>query len=385
MSHIKIRTNAGAGSNLVRPRPQGDPQFGLWVSNQDKFSAYVRTDVLDFIKRNGDTAAPNETIGLLAGRVCHDPVSGPYTLVMAAENAVPGEFEADPGHVKLKAAGQTLVRRRLEDTHPDREIIGWYHSHPDNAPIFSPVDAREQQTWNDQNSIGIVYSTDGEGAESFGVYRGPDSVRLRPLPNLGTKTAPNPQPSPHSQPIAGYLTPRSEPLKAEENIVTSTPAARLPRVQIAVAIMIVVIWLVQTYGLYRLDRRVAFTEGRLHELTATFSAFERPREQAPVQLSSAASAASQSSASQADGPELHVPVKPLTPAPTPRQQPAPSHSRRQTRSEARSTANTKKRKNVKKATKSETAETSSKDKASTAATTPDPKPANDPKPKATPK
>src|SRR6185437_13973708 len=98
MPNIKIRTRPSAVSNLVRPRPQDDGQFGLWISEHDKFSAYVHADVLDFIKRNGDTAAPYETIGLLAGRVCHDLVYGPYTLVMVAENAVHGEFEAGRGH-----------------------------------------------------------------------------------------------------------------------------------------------------------------------------------------------------------------------------------------------------------------------------------------------
>lgn len=50
MANIKIRTHTGAVPDLVRPRPQDDGQFGLWVSDRDKFSAYVHADVLDFIK-----------------------------------------------------------------------------------------------------------------------------------------------------------------------------------------------------------------------------------------------------------------------------------------------------------------------------------------------
>ena len=68
MSNIKIRTRSGPAVHLVRPRPQDDGKFGLWVSEHDKFSAYVHGDVLDCIKRNGDTASPHETIVGLSGK-----------------------------------------------------------------------------------------------------------------------------------------------------------------------------------------------------------------------------------------------------------------------------------------------------------------------------
>jgi hypothetical protein len=69
------------------------------------------------------------------------------------------------------------VRRRLEAAHPDREIIGWYHSHPHHEARFSPVDAREQSAWTDPNQVGIVFSAT-QRDEPFGVYRGPGATRL---------------------------------------------------------------------------------------------------------------------------------------------------------------------------------------------------------------
>jgi len=381
MANIKIRTRSGAGQHLVRPRPQEDGHFGLWVSDADRFSAYVHADVLDFIKRNGDTAAPHETIGLLAGRVCHDPVNGPYTLVMAAENAMSGEFESGPGHVKLKGIGQTHLRRRLEEAHPDREIVGWYHTHPNHQPVFSPVDAKEQQTWNDQNSIGIVYSTDGSGAESFGVYRGPHSVRLRPAREIPTRTIPTPQqllPADDAPPQ--HLTPRPEPLELKENVILTTPAARSMRMKILIFSLVAIIYLAPVFGLYRLDRRLAFAEGRLHQLSVMSPAYERPREPAPAPSSSPAPVTSESSAAQTDGPELRVPVKPLTPAP--RQQSSPTRRQAQTPPSRHTTTPNKKtaEKTAKKSDKSTTQKPTT-----TAASTSNSKPAKEPIPKATPK
>lgn len=188
---------------------------------------------------------------------------------MAAENALPGEYEATTGDVKLKAVGQTRVRRRLEDVHPDREIIGWYHSHPNYAPVFSYVDAHQQKTWNDQNSIGIVYSTDGEGAESFGVYRGPDAVLLRAvreLPITVTGTTQKIEVVAPPQATAISLTPRSEPPVVKEILHTSIPAAGLTRIQIVILSIFAIISVAQVFGIYRLDRRLAFTEGRVHQL-----------------------------------------------------------------------------------------------------------------------
>lgn len=380
MANIKIRTRSGAGQHLVRPRPQEDGQFGLWVSDADHFSAYVHADVLDFIKRNGDTAAPHETIGLLAGRVCHDPVNGPYTLVMAAENAISGEFESGPGHVKLKAIGQTHLRRRLEDAHPDREIVGWYHTHPNYQPVFSPVDAKEQQTWNDQNSIGIVYSTDGSGAESFGVYRGPESVRLRPAREIPTRTIPTPQqllPADGAPPR--HLTPRPEPLEIKENVILTAPAARAMRMKILIFSLVAIIYLAPVFGLYRLDRRLAFAEGRLHQLSMISPAYERPRETGPAQSSSPPAVTSESSTSQTDGPELRVPVKPLTP----RQQ---SPTRRQAQTPpSRRTATPDKKTTERAAKKAGSDKPTAQKQTTTAASTSNSKPAKEPIPKATPK
>lgn len=177
MANFIARTKTGPPSPLVRPRPSENDNFVPFSAEGDGFSVYVHREVLEYIERESRHAAPNETIGLLAGRVCRDPAHGPYTLIMAADSARTDEVEASPGHVHISASGNASVRHRLEETHPDREVVGWYHSHPRYPARFSQVDNAEQSTWNDPNHVGIVFSGTGE-PDPFGVYRGPEAVRL---------------------------------------------------------------------------------------------------------------------------------------------------------------------------------------------------------------
>lgn len=172
-------------------RPADDAKFTVFSSPQDGFQAYVYEEVLKIISGEMADAAPNETIGLLAGRVLRDS-RGPYTLVLAAQGARGHEIEATPSHVGISASGHAQVRSRLEATAYGYDIVGWYHSHPRYPARFSPVDVTEQSTFRDKNHVGIVVSGIDE-REPFGVYRGPKAFLLVapkrvPLPRLLTQT-----------------------------------------------------------------------------------------------------------------------------------------------------------------------------------------------------
>ena len=111
------------------------------------------------------------------------------------------------------------------------------------------------------------------------------------------------------------LTPRPEPLDARQSSLAKTPAARSMTIQVAIlSIMCGVL----AYGLFRIERRLSFTEKRVLELSAAeptparFSSTSEPRQSASE--SSASPADEQTN--QIDGPDLRLPVKPLTPETT---------------------------------------------------------------------
>jgi proteasome lid subunit RPN8/RPN11 len=163
-------------------RPKQDETFIVFASENDGFEVLLHQNVQETIRREALEAVPNETIGLLAGRVVRDE-RGPYTLVLAATGARPNEVEATPSHVRISASGHAQVRSRLESFAHGLDIIGWYHSHPRFPARFSPVDITEQSTWRDPNHVGIVISGIDRN-EPLGVYRGPKSNLMVPKTNL---------------------------------------------------------------------------------------------------------------------------------------------------------------------------------------------------------
>lgn len=174
-------------------RPRNDSNFTVFASDKDGFEAYVLHTVLNKIDAELVRASPVETIGLLAGRVLRDS-GGPYTLVLASQDARGDETEATPGHVRISATGHANLRRRLEMTAYGLDLVGWYHSHPRFPARFSSVDTTEQSTLTDPNHLGIVVSGIDD-LKPYGVYRGPAAIQLvsqtsirRPITHYASKS-----------------------------------------------------------------------------------------------------------------------------------------------------------------------------------------------------
>lgn len=169
-------------TTLWRPRPPADGarmiQFG---PDNDQFEVFIEAAVFKFISDEMKAWSPDETIGILGGRVCKDD-RGPYTLVLAAVAATRDEAKVSPGHVRLGGEFDAALRRRLEVSFPALEVVGWYHSHPRFRALFSEPDRMNQRTWSNPNHLGIVVSG-LEGSEKFGVYRGPEATKLQRSPS----------------------------------------------------------------------------------------------------------------------------------------------------------------------------------------------------------
>ena len=245
-------------------RPARDEKFIVFMSEHDGFAAFIHQDVRDDIFHEVHKAMPNETIGLLAGRVMRDE-HGPYTLVLSAECARHDEVEATPSHVRISAAGHAQVRSRLESSAYGLDIIGWYHSHPRFPARFSPVDKTEQSTWRDPNHLGVVISGN-DMREPIGVYRGPEAALLIPA-----KTEKHEQKA-TAQPDAPVISSaveegKEEPIATVESAPTvveaRTKGLRSETALKLLSLMLTVAMLILAIGFNRLDSRVAAVEKRL--------------------------------------------------------------------------------------------------------------------------
>jgi proteasome lid subunit RPN8/RPN11 len=249
-------------------RPTRDENFVVFTSEDDGFTVFIHRDVTDDISHKAHEAAPNETIGLLAGRVMRDE-RGPYTLVLAAEGARRDEVEATPSHVRISARGHAQVRGRLESSAYGLDIIGWYHSHPRYPARFSSVDVTEQSTWRDQNHLGIVISG-SDAREPLGVYRGPHAALLTPV--MSELPPPPPPPTIAVQAETALISPHVEEHKekpvATTNSVAPAVATRLLRlrsegVQRFLLLAFGIGLLAMVVSLVRLNYRIAEVEKKL--------------------------------------------------------------------------------------------------------------------------
>ena len=312
MANIKIRTK----HNGPRPRPDDNAALEAFVADGDGFRAYVHSGVLDSIREHAKVAGRNETIGLLMGRICRDLKGGPYTLVMVAEGAKEGEYESTPSYVELSTEGQLSVRRRLEDTHPDREIVGWFHTHPSYSPHFSSVDTDQQRTWNDPDHIGIVYSGISP-TEPFGVYRGPDAIRLR---RRQAERHSRESESRSDLPNQNQTATRSELEPPGEDVMTSSHS-RNRNLGTAILSGVVLVYIVLFGYLYWIGHRVSLIEARVTELS-DFKAVGQSPNDAGKSLTTSEPEAQSDKVSQTatekgskipltEGPQLRSPANPL--------------------------------------------------------------------------
>lgn len=101
------------------------------------FRVAVARSVLNEIKEHARSELGAEICGVLVGNVFRDR-NRPYLHI---EASIRGE------HATNEASGVTFtaetwahVQETLEEKHPDKRIVGWYHSHPDFGIFLSDLD-----------------------------------------------------------------------------------------------------------------------------------------------------------------------------------------------------------------------------------------------------
>jgi proteasome lid subunit RPN8/RPN11 len=161
-------------------RPAGHPDYVPYDAAAVTSVVYIHRVALEQMRTIALQSAPNETIGVLMGRPCQDD-QGTYTLVMAVEQAIPGEYVGTPGSVRISGAGRAAMKARAAQRWPGWEDVGWFHTHPHSPARFSATDYDEQTTLL-AHQVGVVASgrsfLNGDDAEPLGVYLGPSGHRL---------------------------------------------------------------------------------------------------------------------------------------------------------------------------------------------------------------
>jgi len=101
------------------------------------FQVLMRQSVLNEIYRHGRSVDRIEVGGMLVGNVYRD-ASGPF---LSIEAVVRGEqAAARDTQVTFTAETWQHIQKIMDDTHPTKRIVGWYHTHPGFGIFLSDMD-----------------------------------------------------------------------------------------------------------------------------------------------------------------------------------------------------------------------------------------------------
>jgi proteasome lid subunit RPN8/RPN11 len=96
--------------------------------------------VVDAIQAHGEAAYPNEGVGLLLGRATGDEKTAEAILPLA--NTWPAEEQFH----RYQVSGEDMLTAEREAARQGREVLGFFHSHPDHPAEPSRFD-HEWATW----------------------------------------------------------------------------------------------------------------------------------------------------------------------------------------------------------------------------------------------
>jgi len=90
----------------------------------------------DEMRRHGEETYPHECCGVLLGQM-----DGDERLVTSIARC--GNTRDDSPHNRYNIDPRDLVRIQREGRERGQDIVGFYHSHPDHPPHWSPTDLAE--------------------------------------------------------------------------------------------------------------------------------------------------------------------------------------------------------------------------------------------------
>lgn len=121
----------------------------------------------------GEAHAPLEWLGQLVGLRCLD-AGGPHVVIEAIVQDMGARRE--PHFVTSTVESEARTRALAREQFPDAVVVGWIHGHVRHGAQYSRHDFKNQATWTDPNSIGVV--VDPWDDRRLAVYRGPKGERL---------------------------------------------------------------------------------------------------------------------------------------------------------------------------------------------------------------
>lgn len=143
MSRIRIRVSQ---PSPLSPEIRSAPRAGLalWRSRYDNENHVQRPGIFvmqaayENIRQHVTRIPHLEVGGMLVGQAYRSPANHLYIIIEDILEAQ--HIDHSPVHVTFTSDTLSDMHNRLEATYPDKQIVGWYHTHPGLSLFLSSWD-----------------------------------------------------------------------------------------------------------------------------------------------------------------------------------------------------------------------------------------------------
>ncbi len=125
------------GSTIDLSRLPVRPLKNLTGERSASFQVVILQSALDRIHALAAAWSPEEICGVLVGELYSDSDSIPYLLV---DHIIPLESARGIGRASFSPEVWRHVETVMDYTYPDRKIVGWYFTHPNQGVFMSALD-----------------------------------------------------------------------------------------------------------------------------------------------------------------------------------------------------------------------------------------------------
>jgi proteasome lid subunit RPN8/RPN11 len=230
-----------------------------------EFEPVVHQSALESIRLHGEEDTTVEVCGVLVGRIYENDGAA----LVYVDDIVRGTHAAGRNSaVTFTAETWAHIDREMDERHPGKRIVGWYHTHPGFGIFLSEMDRFIQRHFfNAPWQTAFVYDPHSEERGMFG-WRGGETVKIdfavdegrspdHARPERQSASA-HPSEGSHADPVPGTITDLQTRIDALESRQRWLVAG------IAVMALVAIIWpLVVPVVMPALDRGGSPDSGRL--------------------------------------------------------------------------------------------------------------------------
>lgn len=138
---------------------------------------YLKAEALNSLKVHLASNLRVEQGGILFGNAYKDPFLGIYVEIIAAV-AAPATIGTG-SHLEFTPDSWLGIMNYARSEHPDENIVGWYHSHPNMGVFMSGTDMRTQQAFFSHPwCLSIVHDP---VSKAIGYFLGETAVPVKPV------------------------------------------------------------------------------------------------------------------------------------------------------------------------------------------------------------